>query len=270
MRFFCLCVLLFEIMESNGQIRVIMRKWIVLNALAFGLLFQATLMAQTHKGNFVVLIASVENGMSTATLNDIGGVYHTVSMGNIYRYYVGGFNDESTAQTTAEKARSLGFPSARVVSTDYLKDMAAKCCMPVESDFKIRNIFFDFDKSDLKSASINELNKLVIVMKQNPSYTVQLAAHTDAKGDNAYNQALAERRVNAAVNYIKSRGIEGSRIDAKAYGETLPVAKNEEGGRDLPQGRAYNRRVEIRVIDGGSVIEEVENITDEVPDELQN
>ncbi len=225
--------------------------------------------AQIHKGEYVVLITSVENGMSNSNFSEIEGVYHTVSMGDIYRYYTGGFEDETSAQSMAEKARSLGFASARVISTNYLTDMAAKCCMPTQSDFKIRSIFFDFDKSDLKQASINELNKLVIIMNQNPTYRVQLAAHTDAKGDNAYNEALAERRVAAAVNYVKSRGIDESRIDAKAFGETLPVAKNETDGQDLPQGRAYNRRVEIRVINAGSVIEEVEDIIDEVPDDLK-
>jgi len=72
--------------------------------------------------------------------------------------------------------------------------------------------------------------------------------HTDSKGSDAYNEKLAMRRVHAVQAYLVSSGIPDNRIAASGMGETQPVAPNMINGKDNPEGRAMNRRVEIEVV----------------------
>lgn len=193
------------------------------------------------------------------------------SYGQIHSYYLTGFKTKEEADKAQANAISLGFKDARV---ENIADKASGCCYgyqpPValaEDLKKIHNIFFDFDKADLKADGINQLNLLAKIMKENPSYTVEVHAHTDAKGDNAYNDALAVRRENAAMNYLVKKGIARSRMSGKEFGENSPIAKNEINGKDTPEGRQLNRRVELVVKDGNQVLNVVEEI--KVPDALK-
>ena len=75
---------------------------------------------------------------------------------------------------------------------------------------------------------------------------MEVGGHTDAKGSDAYNQALSERRAQAVVDALRQRGV-ATDMDATGHGEAKPVAPNEIGGQDHPAGRQLNRRVEIFV-----------------------
>ena len=72
---------------------------------------------------------------------------------------------------------------------------------------------------------------------------VDVLGHTDASGSDASNQALSVSRAQAVANYLKSRGVIAARVGVKGYGETAPIASN-----DTEEGRAMNRRIEIRVV----------------------
>lgn len=72
--------------------------------------------------------------------------------------------------------------------------------------------------------------------------------HTDSIGSDAYNQKLSERRAAAVKAYLVSKGIEANRVYTEGKGEKQPVAENRTNGRDNPEGRAKNRRVEIEVV----------------------
>jgi outer membrane protein OmpA-like peptidoglycan-associated protein len=93
------------------------------------------------------------------------------------------------------------------------------------------------------------LDQLVTLLNENPSTTIELGAHTDSKGDDAYNQKLSEARAKTVVDYLISKGIDGSRLVAKGYGESSPVAENSNAdGTDNPEGRQQNRRTEFKVL----------------------
>lgn len=125
----------------------------------------------------------------------------------------------------------------------------------------LRHIFFDFDKADLVDASHTELDKLVKVLKENPKYSCELKAFTDAKGSDAYNKALSNRRANNAKSHLIKNGIDKARIKTSTFGEANPIAKNEIDGQDTEEGRRFNRRVEIIVLDeAGKPVGIVENI----------
>lgn len=108
----------------------------------------------------------------------------------------------------------------------------------------IRGLNFDTDKADIKPEFHARLDEVVEVLKQNPEVRVRVEGHTDDRGSAAYNQALSERRANAVVAYLVSRGIASDRLVPKGFGEAAPVRPN-----DTPENRYMNRRTELSVID---------------------
>ena len=101
---------------------------------------------------------------------------------------------------------------------------------------------FDFDKSALKPATTQILDRLVVFMTENKDKSVNLAGHTDNVGTEAYNQALSERRVNSVKSYVVGKGVDSGRVAGQGFGESKPIADNKTA-----EGRAKNRRVEIKV-----------------------
>lgn len=108
---------------------------------------------------------------------------------------------------------------------------------------RLKNIYFDFDRTTLQSQSFVELNKVVDFLKQNPTVEIEIAGHTDDKGSDDYNQKLSQGRSQAVVDYLISQGIESFRLMAHGYGESKPIDTN-----DTEDGRANNRRVEFTVL----------------------
>ncbi|RXK62333.1 OmpA family protein [Lacibacter luteus] len=108
---------------------------------------------------------------------------------------------------------------------------------------RLNNVFFDFDKWDLRPVSFVELNLVVKMLNENPAISIELGAHTDSKGSDEYNIKLSHNRAQAVMQYILSKGITPDRLSFKGYGETVPVATN-----DTDEGRQLNRRVEFKII----------------------
>lgn len=117
--------------------------------------------------------------------------------------------------------------------------------IPIEIGVTVRlkNIYFDFDKTTLQKQSFVELNKVVEFLKQNPSVEIEIAGHTDSKGSDEYNLNLSQGRSQSVVDYLISQGIDSYRLTAHGYGETKPIDTN-----DSDAGRANNRRVEFTIL----------------------
>lgn len=107
----------------------------------------------------------------------------------------------------------------------------------------LRNVFFDVNKFDLKPESTSELDKLVVLLRDNPTIRIQLSGHTDNVGKAEDNLVLSNNRAQAVVKYLVAHGIEQQRLSFKGYGATQPVADNT-----TEEGRAKNRRTELKVI----------------------
>jgi outer membrane protein OmpA-like peptidoglycan-associated protein len=154
-------------------------------------------------------------------------------------------------------------------AVDTLKrETAPKVAETKIGNIVLRSIFFDFDKSDLRPVSQSDLDNLVKVLQENPTYNAELKAFTDAKGSDAYNRALSMRRANNAKSYVVSKGIAKNRIKTSTFGESNPIAKNEVNGQDTEEGRQFNRRVEVAVFDSaGKQVGLVEQIA--VPESLK-
>jgi outer membrane protein OmpA-like peptidoglycan-associated protein len=105
---------------------------------------------------------------------------------------------------------------------------------------RLNNIFFDFDKSTLKEASILELDRWVNFFAKYTDIKSEFQGHADWIGSDAYNQKLSERRAKAVVDYLVQQGVARERVTGVGFGESRPVASNE-----TDEGRAQNRRVEV-------------------------
>jgi outer membrane protein OmpA-like peptidoglycan-associated protein len=115
---------------------------------------------------------------------------------------------------------------------------------PIESGGTVvlKNIFFEFDKYDLKPESEIELEKLAEFLKTNPTVKIEIGGHTDNTGTKERNKILSTNRAKAVFDDLISRGIDKNRLTYKGYAETVPVATN-----DTPEGRAENRRTEFKI-----------------------
>ena len=109
------------------------------------------------------------------------------------------------------------------------------------------SILFDFGKSDIRPDAAQTLSTLATVLNNAKVPAAHIYGHTDSVSDEAFNQKLSEDRANAVKNELKKDGVTAT-LDATGYGETKPVAPNENpDGSDNPAGRALNRRVEIYI-----------------------
>lgn len=116
---------------------------------------------------------------------------------------------------------------------------------PLEANASIvlKNIFFDINKTELKPESQIELDKVVLLMKENPLLKIQINGHTDNVGKPADNLKLSNGRAESVVTYITSKGIDAERLSHQGFGATQPIATN-----DTEEGRAQNRRTELKVL----------------------
>jgi OOP family OmpA-OmpF porin len=133
-------------------------------------------------------------------------------------------------------------------STTITKDMflARKPKTPIH----IPNVLYEFDQSKVVEASKKGLDSTVLkMMLKHPEIVVEIQAHTDSKGTEAYNLKLSQKRAESIVKYLITRGIAPERLKAQGYGESQPIAPNENAdGSDNPWGRAKNRRTDFKII----------------------
>jgi len=126
---------------------------------------------------------------------------------------------------------------------------ANKGCPEVKEEVKkifskaLQGVQFESGKDVLKTSSYIILDQVVTVLRENPTYQLEINGHTDSQGDDAKNLLLSKNRANAVKIYLVNKGIDGSRLMTEGYGETIPVADNATAA-----GRALNRRVEFKVV----------------------
>lgn len=107
----------------------------------------------------------------------------------------------------------------------------------------LNNIFFESGKSDLKTESEIEINRLYELLTENPNIVVEISGHTDNIGDDKSNMSLSQARAEVVVKALLTKGIPVKQLISKGYGETMPVSTN-----DTEDGRLMNRRTEFKII----------------------
>jgi outer membrane protein OmpA-like peptidoglycan-associated protein/outer membrane protein assembly factor BamB len=105
------------------------------------------------------------------------------------------------------------------------------------------SIYFEIDRAYLKKESLDVLDRVIAILKKNPSMKIEVRGHTDSTGEKAHNQRLSERRADAVVEYMIKNGISPERLAAVGFGAEKPIASNAE-----EEGRKKNRRTEFYII----------------------
>ena len=113
----------------------------------------------------------------------------------------------------------------------------------VGQSIQLNNIYFEVGKANLNTSVSSDLDKLIQFLKDNPATRLEIQGHTDNKGKADLNNRLSQARAKSVVDYLTRNGIDVSRLIAKGYGSSLPVADNSS-----PEGRAKNRRVVMKVL----------------------
>ncbi|MGN6277888.1 MAG: OmpA family protein [Sphingomonas sp.] len=105
------------------------------------------------------------------------------------------------------------------------------------------NVTFAYDSATVQPQFQATLDQVAQVLSQYNETYIDVYGHTDSTGSDAYNQQLSERRASSVASYLETRGVQAARVGTKGFGETQPIAPN-----DTEEGRAANRRVEIRIV----------------------
>lgn len=157
---------------------------------------------------------------------------------------------------------TIGLKDSKTEEQDFV-------LQPISKPVKMNNVFYEFGKWELTKETEKNLGSLVKLLNDNPHITIELSAHTDRVGNDAYNLDLSQKRAQAVVDFLIKQGIEKERLTAVGYGETQPVVVDEAIAKQykLPLGQvlddAYistlseneqevcnqiNRRTEFRVL----------------------
>jgi len=146
-------------------------------------------------------------------------------------------------QNSSKNITTVGKPYGIIKDTIWVEKVE------VGQKFVLENIFYDYDKWDILPESEVELNKLIAVMKDNPSWKVELGSHTDARGSDSYNEVLSQKRSDSAVAFIINNGISKDRIIAKGYGESQLINHCKNGVECPDEVHRQNRRTEFKILE---------------------
>lgn len=198
--------------------------------------------------NFGYPVNSVKDDMYFASHSSTGNILEEVVL-----------SSDRTAVCCLELLRlQKQVPVAVVVPP--VVDTVVTVAKPVEPPVKeepglsgvtvLNNVYYEFSKADVTRPSYPALDKVVEILNRYPNARVEIGGHTDDKGSTALNLKLSEERAANVVAYLVGKGIAQSRLTAKGYGASQPIAPNKnEDGTDNPEGREKNRRTEMKVLD---------------------
>ena len=197
----------------------------------------------TILGDVFITVTDNETGI-------IAGTYHanTVS-GNYLLILPSGKNYNVTYEVENYLFQSTNIDVAKGSNYYEIHDVIQLQPLVVGSKIILKNLFFDFDKSSLRTASNVELTKLIAILTKYPNMVVEISAHTDSQGADAYNQVLSEQRAKSVVDFLIRKGIPSYQLVSKGFGETQPAVSNTNpDGSDNPVNRQLNRRVELKIL----------------------
>jgi len=124
-----------------------------------------------------------------------------------------------------------------------IKDSIKLSPIKAGSSIILRNVFFDYNKATITPQSEVELERVVRILKLNPTLKIRISGHTDSDGSDEYNLKLSQQRAQSVVDYLIAKGINKERLVATGYGETRPIAPN-----DTPENKQLNRRTEFEIL----------------------
>ena len=183
------------------------------------------------------LFDNMENKLKSKTTNASGNESFEAAcdQGHVVQAFKEGY--ESNAETIA--ASKDGDKEIRIALRPVEE-------LIVEAKVQLNPILFDYDKHNIKPQAAFELDKLVALMKRNPEMVIKVEAHTDSRGNDAYNMTLSDKRAQSTVQYVISKGVDKDRISGEGFGESRPAVKCGDNCTD--EQYQQNRRSEFIVV----------------------
>ena len=187
-----------------------------------------------YVGDKVFFVGQKTKSTLSGVTNNTGKFLVDLPEGDIYDIRILAIGDEVEYNTieVPEISADLAF-----------EKMEVTIMYEAPKNYTLNDLKFETGKSTLLTSSYTLLSDLVEIMKLKPDMRIEVSGHTDNEGDEASNLKLSKERAESVKNYLISKGIVGGRITTVGYGETRPVADNSTS-----QGRAKNRRTEIRIL----------------------
>jgi outer membrane protein OmpA-like peptidoglycan-associated protein/tetratricopeptide (TPR) repeat protein len=183
--------------------------------------------------------------IATVQSDDKGSYSFPVECGK--RYYVRGEKDEyETRESMINVPKKSGRSKVDLATNKKVKEVLVGTDLAKTFDIKI--IYFDLDKSKIRQDAALELEKILDVMKQNPTIKIDVRSHTDSRQTNQYNEALSDRRAKATIAWLIKNGIKADRLTGKGYGESQLVNKCADGVECTETDHQLNRRSEFIIV----------------------
>ena len=154
---------------------------------------------------------------------------------------------EKTDYTTKEQKVTIADAKGKTYLPIALEK--SQCKVTVGDDlgkcFGIKMIYFDFDKSNIRTEAALDLEKILDVLNQYPTMKLDIRSHTDSRGSAKYNESLSDRRAKSTIKWLIQNGIKSNRLTAKGYGESQLVNKCSDGVECTEEEHQLNRRSEF-------------------------
>ena len=210
----------------------------ILNFKLIGIIFDK----QTNKplSNALITLKNDNNGNTLKVLTDDSGKFK-FDLSKDATYILAGEKTAYQADKAMVTTKNLD------ISTVITKNLYLGA-FELNKAIRIENIYYDFDKWNIRPDAAIELDKLVTILIDNPTIWIELGSHTDSRGNDRYNLDLSQKRAESAVQYIISRGIDKNRITAKGYGETQLINRCSNGVECSVEEHQLNRRTEIKIL----------------------
>ncbi|MGM9477965.1 OmpA family protein [Pedobacter sp. GSP4] len=187
----------------------------------------------------LVTLTKVNGGILKTETDDNGGYKFNLAKEAEYNVTA----EKTGYRSDVENLATIGLTTSAVLEQDLHLE-----AIVIDKAIRIENIYYDFDKWNIRADAAVELDKLVKIMKDNPTIWIELGSHTDSRGKDGYNLSLSQKRAESAVQYIISRGIDKNRIAAKGYGETQLLNKCANGVDCTDAEHQLNRRTEFKIV----------------------
>lgn len=163
------------------------------------------------------------------------------------KYYVRAENDEyETKEMPILIPLNSGKTNLPIVTNKKIKEI--KIGSDLAKIFDIKLIYFDLDKSNIRKDAALELEKILDVMQQNPTMTLDIRSHTDSRQTAVYNEKLSDRRAKSTMAWLVKNGVSQNRLTAKGFGESQLVNKCADGVECSEEEHQENRRSEFVVL----------------------
>jgi outer membrane protein OmpA-like peptidoglycan-associated protein len=130
----------------------------------------------------------------------------------------------------------------------YPLDSLTKNNIQLGRIYKLKNIYYDLDKWNIRPDAVRDLNIVLKFMQENPTVRIELSSHTDCRASDAYNMVLSNKRAMSAMAWLVDHGVDINRMTAQGYGEHMLVNECSDGVSCTEAEHQMNRRTEVRII----------------------